>query len=178
MQRKWITLIIVLVIAGLIFGNWLGKKKTNVIVNILDRIPYIDAIAVKDGNTKQEIVTFTNVDPSFSDMVEVYDLPYYHKLKWSERKLLRGKPFVVVEYLKDNKTQYEVSIYQVKEDYLSYMQAIDKDIGTDILTPYGYSYSPTEKETTYIFAIKENQQLLGVNEGLKELLNTVISKTK
>lgn len=147
-------------------------------MNILDSIPYIDAIAVKDGNTKQEIVTFTNVDPSFSDMVDVYDLPYYHKLKWSERKLLRGKPFVVVEYLKDNETQYEVSIYQVKEDNLSYMQSIDKVIQTDILTPYSYSYSPTEKNTTYIFAIRENHQLLGVNEGLKELLNTVISKTK
>lgn len=178
MQRKWITLIIILVIAGLIFGYWQGQKKTNVIVNILDSIPYIDAIAVKDGNTKQEIVTFTNVDPSFSDMVDVYDLPYYHKLKWSERKLLRGKPFVVVEYLKDNETQYEVSIYQVKEDNLSYMQSIDKVIQTDILTPYSYSYSPTEKNTTYIFAIRENHQLLGVNEGLKELLNTVISKTK
>ena len=91
MQRKWITLIIVLVIVGLIFGNWQGKKKTNVIVNILDSIPYIDAISVKDGNTKQEIVTFTNADPSFSDMVDVYDMPYYHKLKWSERKLLRGE---------------------------------------------------------------------------------------
>ena len=84
----------------------------------------------------------------------------------------------MVEYLRDNETQYEVSIYQVEEDNLSYMQAIDKDIGTDILTPYSYSYSPTEKDTTYIFAIKENHQLLGVNEGLKELLNTVISKTK
>ena len=162
----------------MIFGDWQGQKKINVIGNILDSIPYIDAIAIKDGNTKQEIATFTNVDPSFSAMVEVYDLPTYYDLKWSERKLLRGKPFVVVEYLKDNQTQYEVSIYQVKEDDLSYMQAIDKDIGTDILTPYSYSYSPTEKDTTYIFAIKENHQLLGVNEGLKELLNTVISKTK
>ena len=176
-MRKWLILLIVLVIAGLIFGEWHGKKKTNVIVNILDSIPYIDAIAVKDGNTKQEIVTFTKVDPSFSDMVDVYDRPYYNLIR-SEKKLLKGKPFVVVEYLKDNETQYEVSIYQVEEDNLSYMQAIDKDIGTDILTPYSYSYSPTEKDTTYIFAIKENHQLLGVNEGLKELLNTVISKTK
>ena len=59
-------------------------------------------------------------------MVKVYDLPYYHKLKWSERKLLRGKPFIVVEYLKDNETQYEVGIYQVEKDNLSYMQALDK----------------------------------------------------
>ena len=178
MQRKWITLIIVLVIVGLIFGNWQGKKKTNVIVNILDSIPYIDAIAIKDGNTKQEIATFTNVDPTFSAMVEVYDLPTYYDLKWSERKLLKGKPFVVVEYLKDNETQYEVSIYQVEEDNMSYMQSIDKVIQTDIIRPYSYSYSPTEKNAAYIFSIKENHQLLGVNEGLKELLNTVISKTK
>ena len=90
-MRKWLILLIVLVIAGLIFEEWHGKKKTDVIVNILDSIPYIDTIAVKDGHTKQDIVTFTNAETSFSDMVEVYDLPYYN-LKWSERKLLRGRP--------------------------------------------------------------------------------------
>ena len=174
-MRKWLIVIIVFAIEGTLFGTWLGQKKTKVIVNILDSIPYIDAITVKDGETKEEILAFTNADPHFSDMIEIYDLSYYD-LKWSERKLLKGKPFVVVEYLKNNETQYEVSIYRVKENDLSYMQSIDKNIGTDILTPYSYSYSPAEKDTTYIFAIRENQQLLGVNEGLKELLDIVISK--
>ena len=175
-MRKWLILIIVLAIGGTIFGIWQEKKKTKIIVNVLDSIPYIDSITVKDGETKQNILTFTNVDPSFSNMVEIYDLPYYD-LKWSERKLLRGKPFVVVEYLKNDETQYEVSIYQVEEDNMSYMQSIDMLIQTDIITPYSYSYSPKEKNNAYIFAIKENYQLLGVNEESKELLNIVISKT-
>lgn len=120
--------------------------------------------------------TLKNTDSSFSGILEIYDLPYYD-LKWEERKLLKGKPFAVVAYLKNNEIQYELIIYQVKDDNMSYLQSIDIVIETDIITTYSYSYSPREKNTAYIFAIKDNYQLLGVNEGLKELLDSIISKT-
>lgn len=67
------TVITILVIGGLIFGIWLGEKNTKVIVNILDSIPDIDSIMVKEGETKENILAFTNVDPSFSNMVDGFN---------------------------------------------------------------------------------------------------------
>lgn len=171
-MRKWVILIIIIAIGGILFGTFLEQKKPKVVGKILNSIPFIDSITVKDGKTKEEILTLTNLDPSISDMAEIYKLPYLD-LKWAERKLLKKDPFVEVEYLKNNEIQYKVSIYQVDEES---MQSINTGISGDSIT-YSYSYSPKEKNASYIFAIKENYQLLGVNEGLKELLNIVISKS-
>ena len=101
-------------------------------------------------------------------MVEIYDLPF-KDLKWSERKLLKKEPFAEVEYFKNNEIQYKVSIYQVEEKHMP-MLSIDNSAA---IRSYSYSYSPEEKNTNYLFAIKDNYQLLGVNEGLKELLNII-----
>lgn len=65
-MRKWVLVIIVIVLGGAIFGTWLEQRKTKDIVNVLNSIPLIDSITVKNGKTKEEMLTLTNVDPFFS----------------------------------------------------------------------------------------------------------------
>lgn len=168
-MRKSIILIIgILLGAALIGTGWLEYRNTKVIEEILNNYPYIDSISVKDGKTKEEILTFTSLDPSFSDTVELYKLSY-HGLKWSERKLLKGKPYIEVDYIKNNEVMYKVSVYEVEEEHTP---MLPNDISTASRS-YSFSYSPEKNNTTYIFAIKDNYSLLGVNEGFKELLNKV-----
>jgi hypothetical protein len=169
-MRKWVILIAVIAFGGAMFVTWLEERKPKVIGDILYSIPDIDSIAVKDGKTKEEILILTNLETYSSGMVEIFELPY-KDLKWSERKLLKGEPKILVEYLTNNEVQFSVSIYQLKDDS---MLSNEKPMGS---RSYSHSYSPKEKNTTYIFAIKENDQLLGVNEGLKELLNVISSKS-
>lgn len=168
-MRKWVILIVVISLGGVIFGTWLEQRKNAVVGNILNSVQLIDSIRVKDGESKEEILTFTKLDPSFFDMVEIYKLPY-KDLKWSERKLLKEKPFIEVEYLQNNEINYIVSIYQLNDENMSMLVNISDPLS------YRYMYTSKENNTTYIFAIKENYQLLGVNEGFKELLDIINSK--
>lgn len=62
-------------------------------------------------------------------MVEIYKLPH-QDLKWSVRKLLQGEPFVVVEYLYNNAIQYEVSVFQLKDEDES---VLSNEISTDTI---------------------------------------------
>ncbi|MFJ7936325.1 hypothetical protein [Sporosarcina sp. NPDC096371] len=172
-MRKWVILIIVIVLGGAMFITWLEERNLKVTGNTLNSIPDIDSIVVKDGKTKEEeVLTLTNAGTSFSpSMAEIYELPIID-LKWSERKLLKGEPILLVEYLTNNEVRFSVGIYELKDEH----KAILSNYNPSGIRSYSYSYSPKEKNTTYIFAIKENYQLLGVNEGMKELLNIVSSK--
>ena len=161
-MRKWIIFFIVIVLGGLIFVAWEEEKKDKEVVKILDRIPFVDSILVKDGKSEEKLLDFTSLDSSFLQMVNVYQKPYYD-LKWSEKKLLKEEPFIVIEYLRENLIQYKVIIYQV-QDANKYMLTSE------------YIYSSEEDNSNYTFVINETDQLLGVNQGLKELLNTVVKK--
>ena len=161
-MRKWIIFVIVIVLGGLIFISWEEEKKDKEVVQILDRIPFIDLIVVKDGKSGEKLLDFTSLDSTFSQMVNVYQKPY-HDFKRSEKKLLKEEPFIVIEYLRDNLIQYKVIIYQVQD-------------GNKYMLTSEYIYSPKEDNRNYTFVIKESDQLLGVNQGLKELLNTVVTK--
>lgn len=163
-MKKWLILFIVIILGGLIFVSWQEEKKVNEMVQILDRIHSIDLIIVKDGKSREELLNFTSSDSSFSKMADIYHMPYYD-LKWSERKLLNEEPYIVIEYLKDNSIQYKVIIYQLNEKHNS-MLTNENHLSE-------YIYSPEEENNSYIFAIKETDQLIGVNQELKELLNTV-----
>ena len=161
-MRKWIIFFIVIVLGGLIFVAWEEEKKDKEVVKILDRIPFVDSILVKDGKSEEKLLDFTSSDSSFLQMVNVYQKPYYD-LKWSEKKLLKEEPFIVIEYLRENLIQYKVIIYQV-QDANKYMLTSE------------YIYSSEEDNSNNTFVINETDQLLGVNQGLKELLNTVVKK--
>jgi len=161
-MRKWIIFFIVIVLGGLIFVAWEEEKKDKEVVKILDRIPFVDSILVKDGKSEEKLLDFTSLDSSFLQMVNVYQKPYYD-LKWSEKKLLKEEPFIVIEYLRENLIQYKVIIYQV-QDANKYMLTNE------------YIYSSEEDNSNNTFVINETDQLLGVNQGLKELLNTVVKK--
>lgn len=162
-MRKWVILIIVIAVGGVVLGTWLEQRKPAVVGNVLNSVQLIDSIKVQDGKTKENILTLTKLDSSFSDTVEIYKLPY-KDLKRSERKLLNVEPFVEVEYLQNSEIKYIVSIYQLNDEHISKLDNTDNR----------YMYTSDENNSTYIFAIKENYQLLGVNEGLKELLDIII----
>jgi len=168
-MRRWIILIIIIALGGAIWWGWVAQKNDSIVAKIMDSAQYIDSITVKDGKTKEEILGFTKLDSVFPDMVEVYKQPY-RQLVRSEKNLLQGEPFLEVEYLQNNEIKFIVSIYQLDNEQRSTL------VNTNDTVPDRHMYSPKGNNTTYIFAIKENNQLLGVNEGFKEVLDLISSR--
>lgn len=168
-MRKW-KLWILTFIVGLAHFLLSPERKINVIGTILSSSPYVDSLTVKEGATKNEILFLSDgAEPLFSEMANLYLLPYTD-LTWSDRKLLKGDPAFIVEYKRKNNPQYKMLIYLVKADQIQLLP----EERTEGIRHFGYAYAPKEKGDTYIFAIKENRQLLGVTEGLKELIDQII----
>lgn len=165
--KSWVIvgLIILNILGGALFSDWINEKKLTKMGTIIESIPEIDAIRVKDGKTSDEVLTLTNSEPFFDEMVDIYGV--YTELKWSERKLLKKDPFVQVDYLKNDDVRFTVSIYNVKDDEKSLLP--DEEDGDS------FSYS-LEGNDTYIFAFDELNHLVRVNEGLKELLHIIHEK--
>ena len=169
-KQRWSILILVIILGIVLFTEYKDQQRMMATVDISDSIPFIESIVIKDGKTKDEILTLTDTESSFSEMVDIYDSPI-HYLKWSERKLLKGDPFIEVEYLIGTEVQHSMSVYEVEDENIS---MLPRDFSTDV-SFYSYSYTPEEDET-YIYAIEEINQLLGINEGMKDLLNIVLSR--
>lgn len=147
-MKKWGVHFIIILLGVALIGTWQERIKTKYIVNILESIPSVDLIIVKDSETDKRLFEYTSKDAFFSEMVEIYEYPYY-ELKQSEKKLVNKDPVYVIEFLQDNAIQYKVNVYELKED--------DKDV----LADKGLS---TEKENhTYVFALEKYHHLVGVN---------------
>jgi|SRR5690625_424288 len=168
MNQKWKFLIILIFFLVIIIYFYMEKKDTENIGNIMEAIPTIDSVVAKDSNTKEKILKLTNTDSSFDyNMIDIYDVPFI-KLKKSERKLLRDEPFIEIDFLNKNDIQFMVSVYRFVDKPI----LPDKiSLGTD-----RYDYSPMGSKCTYIFALKEFNQLLGVNDELKALLNMILKE--
>jgi len=165
-MKKWgIVVIIILILGGAAYAQWLSNKNTNVVVNILNSIPNVDSITVKDGNTKEELLAIPISDSSFSEIVEVYKFPYTH-LKGSDKNILNEVPIAEVEYFEKSELKFTVSIIQLKDGFIS-------DPPPEF---YRYKYTPDEKNDTFIFSIRENSSLIVVNDGMKELMDRLSSK--
>lgn len=125
---------------------------------------------VKDARTGKQIIEFTRKDDLFSEMINIYQLPYYD-LTWSERKLLKHKPFRTIDYSKGREIQYTIYVYQLQEtdkDFLKNTQS-NEDVKN-------YSYhSPGNSNNTYIFALEKHNHLVGVNPGLQKIIRKVES---
>jgi hypothetical protein len=169
-MKGWKIILPVVILGVILFFVWQEQREKSMIGNLLESVSDIDSVIIKDGKTSKKILTLTNSEPVFSELVNIYDAPY-HDLKWSERKLLKNDPAYEAEFLINDDVQYTMNIYKVEEDQIS---LIPNDFTAEVRS-YSYIYSP-DGDNTYIFARKEIHQLLGVNEGFKKLLNMIISK--
>jgi len=174
--KKWLLLIAILIVGGVLTNGLWNKWKVSAIGNVLSSSHLIDSVSIKDGTSKAEILTLSEKDPNFNDIVEIYARSY-RDLKFSERKLLKKDKFVEVDYLQKNEVKYKVHIYKVTKKDISGIE--------DTFTPYSadervdtYSYFPEGESDGYIFALKKVDQLVAVNDGLKELVDTIRSAQK
>lgn len=165
-MKKWGIVLLVIVLVGISIFTWQERNTTKYMVNILNNIPSIDSLVVIDGKTKEELIKFASKEEFFSVMVNVYKLPYYN-LKWSEKKLLKEDPVLVIEYFKGKEMQYKVNVYKLSHQYKEMLA--DKERFPDSLS-YSYIYSPNGTKDNYIFALDEHYQLVGAHEGLKEIV--------
>lgn len=168
-MKKWALIIIFIVLGVVFFLVWSDQNKTNYIGGILNSIPAVDLIIVKDSETDKQIFEFTQENDLFNDMVNIYKRPYL-ELKQSEKKLLNKKSTYVIEYLKDNTIQYKVNIYKVEEESADIF--VDKGFNTEI-REIDYIYSPENMNHRYVFTLEKYHHLLGVNDGLKQIINEI-----
>jgi hypothetical protein len=169
-MRKWLVLLIVMILGIASFLDWQDRSKSKHIVNILNSIPTIEKISAKEVASGKELFQMTKTDPSFSVVVNVFQLPYM-ELKWSEKKLVKQDPLFVIDYLKDDDVLYKVNIYELKDENVPVL--VNRGLPNEQST-YGFMYSPPTNESTYVFRLDEYNQLIGVNEGLKEVLNKIL----
>lgn len=165
-MRKWVWVILIgsIFIAWFIFDMWQEYSRNEVLKGIMSSETQIDTISVKDHKTNKEILVLTNSDAAFNPMVEVYRLPYV-QLERPDNKILKEEPLFDIEYLQENEVKYVVRVHQFNTKPALENQLEDR-----------YMYSPKDNNKIYIFGIKENDQLMGVNEGFKELINIISSK--
>ncbi|MGB3262226.1 hypothetical protein [Paenisporosarcina sp.] len=161
-MKKWGFVFIVLVLGGITIASWQEQIKTKHIVNNLESIQSVDLIRVLDSQTDNLFIEYTDKNASFSEMVDIYKYPYY-ELKGTEKKLVNKVPVFVIEFLQDNAVQYKVNVYELNEE--------DKEI----FKTSNYLYSPENVNATYVFALEKYPHLVGVNEGLKQILNSTLS---
>ena len=161
-MKKWGFVFIVLVLGGIIIASWQEQIKTKHIVNILERIQSVDLIRVQDSQTHKLLIEYTDKNTSFSEMVDIYKYPYY-ELKGTEKELVNQDPVYVIEFLQDNAVQYKVNVYKLDEE--------DKEI----FKTSNYLYSPENVNDTYVFALEKYPHLVGVNEGLKQIMNGALT---
>ena len=161
-MKKWGFVFIVLVLGGIIIASWQEQIKIKHIVNILESIQSVDLIRVQDSQTDKLLNQYTEKNASFSGMVDIYKYPYY-ELKGSEKKLVNKDPVYVIEFLQDNAVQYKLNVYELNEE--------DKEI----FKTSNYLYSPENVNDTYVFALEKYPHLVGVNEGLKQILNKALN---
>ena len=171
-MKKWIFLIIFFVLGGVIFLVWSDQNKTNYTGGILNSIPLVELIIVKDSETDKQIFEFTQKNDFFNDMVNIYKHPYF-ELKQSEKKLLNKESTYVIEYLKDNTIQYKVNIYKVEEDKTNVF--VEKGFATEI-REIDYIFSPENTNHSYVLVSEKYHNLLGLNDGLKQIINEILNQ--
>ncbi|MGN7479570.1 hypothetical protein ACTHOQ_17200 [Solibacillus silvestris] len=167
-MKKWVFLIIFFVLGVALFLTWTEQNKTNYIGGILNSIPSVDLIIVKDSATDNQIFEYTQNDDFFKDMVNIYD-HFFVELNKSEKNLLNKEPTYVIEYLKDNTIQYKVNIYKVEVDADVF---VDKSSTTEIRQT-DYIFSPENTDHSYVFITEKYHNLLGLNDGLKQIMNEI-----
>ncbi|MCZ8538200.1 hypothetical protein M9R32_13470 [Paenisporosarcina quisquiliarum] len=160
-MKKWGFVFIVLVLGGIIIASWQEQIKTKYIVNNLESIQSVDLIRVQNSQTDKLLMEYTDKNASFSEMVNIYKYPYY-ELKGTEKKLVNKDPAFVIEFLQENSVQYKVNVYELNEE--------DKEI----FKTSNYLYSPENVNDTYVFALEKYPHLVGVNEGLIQILNKAL----
>jgi len=126
-------------------------------------------VIVKDAQTGKQIIEFTRENNLFSEMINIYKLPYYD-LTWSERKLLNYEPFITIDYFNDKEIQYTVNVYQLKETNIDFLKNTETN---EDVKEYSYLYSPSNSNNTYIFSLEKHNHLVGVNQGLQEIIRSV-----
>ncbi|MBD8036334.1 hypothetical protein H9635_06220 [Solibacillus sp. A46] len=169
-MKKWIFLIAFFVFAGVIFSIWSEQNKVNYIGGILNNISSVDLIIVKDSETEKQIYEYTQNNDFFNDMVNIYDQPFF-ELKKSEKKLLNKESTYVIEYLNDNTIQYKVNIYKVEDSTEVF---VEKEYTTEI-NEFDYIFSPESTNHSYVFVTEKYHNLLGLNDGLKQIINDILN---
>lgn len=149
---------------------WERENRLDVMGNIIDSIPDIDSIAVRDGKTNDQMTRFLDTNDPFDELVDTYN--FYYDLNWKENNLLKDDPFIRLDYMEGEHVRFTVSVFDVAENQKSLLPS---DFTTEVGT-VSYGYSPKESDLTYVFAIEEISQLIDVTEGFKELLETRILK--
>ena len=171
-MKKRIFFIMFFVLGVVFFLAWSDQNKTNYIGGIVNSIPTVDLIIVKDSETDKQVVEFTKENDFFNDMANIYKRPY-RELKQSEKKLLNKKSLYVIEYLKDNTIQYKVNIYKVEEASADVF--IDKDVAVEN-REIDYIYSPENTNHRYVFASEKYHHVMGLNDGMKQILNEILTQ--
>ena len=75
----------IFIIIGIVF---FAQHKINFIGNILESTSFIDSIVIKDGKTKEELLTLTDTESSFSELVNIDKSPV-HKLNYQKESYLK-----------------------------------------------------------------------------------------
>ncbi|WP_332649499.1 hypothetical protein [Lysinibacillus sp. 54212] len=171
-MRKWFIIFLLVLIGGTLFYSLQDQKKYKHVAHILDSIPSIDSIQIIDGKAEKTLLQFDNSSNIFHEMVNIYSSPYV-EMKWSEQKIIRKEPYAVVQFFGDNEIKYRVNIYRINKE--------EKDLlENNSLKNESLHKNPLileEKNNTYIFAIKENDHILGINDGLKKIIYSLIDST-
>ena len=149
---------------------WERENRLDVMGSIIDSIPDIDSIAVRDGKTNAQITRLSYTDDTFDELADTYG--FYYDLNWKENNLLNDNPFIRLDYMEGEHVRFTVSVFEVSESEKSLLPS---DFTTEVGT-VSYSYSPKKSDMTFVFAIEEISQLINVTEGFKELWNTGILK--
>lgn len=163
-MRRWLWVIIigVLVFGWFIFDSWPEYGRDALIGKALNS--NIDTISVTDFKTNEEILVFTNSDVAFIPMVEIYGSPYV-QLEPPDNKIFKEEPLLEIEYLQENDVKFVVRIHQFDSMPILEQQLEDS-----------YMYSPGNNNKVYLFAVKGNDQLVEVNDGLKKLMDIINSR--
>ncbi|SOC43742.1 hypothetical protein [Ureibacillus acetophenoni] len=164
-MRKWGILIIIIILGGAIYIDWLSKKEFEVIGYILNTSPDIDSISIRDGKTKEELLAFSKSDSAFSELGLFYRSILH--LNGTEKDILNGETLAEIDYYENGEVRYTVSIYQLEDDIT---------VNRPVSNLYTYQYTPKGITSPFVFALKDNYILFGVNRGMKDLVNLLIQE--
>ncbi|MFY3790788.1 hypothetical protein ACOQFO_03615 [Ureibacillus sp. MALMAid1270] len=163
-MKKRIILIII-VILGVLILNWLSKRELDGLEHIMKTSPDIDSITVKDSKTNEELLTFSNSDPAFTDLVNVHETFYI--LEGEDKKIVTGEPVAEVNYYEKKELKYTLIIYQLEDGY-----KLNLEHGNNLST---YQYTPSGGDSSYVISIKDTKTILSAARA-SVIIDTLINK--
>lgn len=167
LKRKYIILILIFFAVGCFI--WQERSKSLRMVHILDSIPNIEKIFVKDNHTNDLLLEF---DENHTGFNHLRDSTYknFYELNWQEKlELSKINPLYRIEYYEGNEEKFPVHVYLLDDQQVSIVPSDEK---TEVTT-ISFNYSADNQSPYYVLIVEELNQAINFSTEMEQVIDSL-----